>query len=242
MALTPAQKYRQRVLAIQQAAAAAAADPHGPMQGSEHELMLGQLHAHLRTLKGIQSVEKKIDAKRSMLADFDNYVDGVLAADAGAQDPVLMTMLVWQLDVGHWQAALQLADYATRHGLTLPDQYNRNLATLLMDEVAGAAIAGRLAGAEALNTLAKVDALTQDQDAHDQARAKLHKAIGWAAMGKTSTTDLSAEQIKDLPLDQVRLAHSHLQRAIELHAQVGGKKDVERLERRLKEQLPADPN
>lgn len=201
--------------------------------------MLAQLHAHLRTLKSIQSVERKIDAKRTMLGDFDNYVDGVLEADAGAQDPVVTTLLVWHLDVGNWRQGLQLADYCLRHGLQLPDQYQRDLPTLLLDEVSEAAIAGKLAGADALTALAQVDLLTQDKDAPDQARAKLFKAIGWAAIGKTATHDVDAKQ---LHLEQVQIALPRLQRAIELHAQVGVKKDVERLERRLKELQTQAPN
>lgn len=239
MPITPAQRHRARILAAQQAAAAAASDPHGPMQGAEHELMQAQLHAHMRTLKGIQSVARKIDAKRTMLGDFDNYVDGVLEADAGAQDPVVTTLLVWQLDVGNWRQGLQLADYCLRHGLQLPDQYQRDLPTLLLDEVSEAAIAGQLTGADALAALAQVDLLTQDKDAPDQARAKLLKAIGWAAIGKTATHDVDTKQ---LPLDAVEIALPRLQRAIALHAQVGVKKDVERLERRLKELQAQAPN
>lgn len=240
MPQTPCQRHRARILAAQQAAQAAAADPHGPMQGAEHELMLAQLHAHLRTLKAIQSVEKKIEVKRTMLADFDNYLDGVLEADAGAQDPVVTTLLVWHLDVGNWRQGLQLASYCLRHGLQLPDQYQRNLPTLLLDDISEAAIAGKLAGTDAMVALAQVDELTKDQDTHDQARAKLHKAIGWAAMGKTATHDVDAKQLQR---EQVAIALPQLQRAIALHVQIGVKKDVERLERRWKDlqaQTPAD--
>lgn len=232
MPMTPAQRHRARTLAAQAAEQAAAADPFGPMHGAEHELMLAQLHAHLRSLKAIQSVERKINAKRTMLGDFDNYLDGVLEADAGVQDSVVTTVMVWHLDVGNWTQGLQLAEYAMRHSLTLPDQYNRNLATLLLDEVSEAAIKGQLSGTDGLVALAKVDQLTAGCDAHDQARAKLHKAIGWICMGKTATQDADA---KDLPLDMATLAFRHLTRAMELNDKAGVKKDVERLDRRLKE-------
>lgn len=231
-----------RVLAQQEAERAATADPFGGATGSQHELMLAQLHAHMRQLKEIQATEKKVEAKRKLLPEYMEYLDGVLEADAGVQDPVVTTLLVWMLDVGEWLQALQVAEYCLRHGLQLPDRFNRNVPTLLLDEVSDAAIKGQLLGVDALTVLAKVDQLTQALDAHDQARAKLHKAIGWAAMGKTHTKDLSAEQIKALQLDQVRIALPHLQRAVELYAQVGVKKDVERLERRLKELQPDAPN
>lgn len=231
-----------RVLAQQEAERAAAADPFGGATGGQHELMLAQLHAHMRQLKNIQATEKKVEAKRKLLPEYIDYLDGVLAADAGVQDPVVTTMLVWLLDVGDWMQALDVAAYCLRHNLALPDRFNRNVPTLLLDETSEAAIKGQLQGVNALAVLAKVDELTQELDTHDQARAKLHKAIGWAAIGKTHTQDLNADQIKALQLDQVRIALPHLQRAIELHAQVGVKKDVERLERRLKELQPDAPN
>lgn len=231
-----------RVLAQQQAEKAAQASPHGEMVGGQFELMMAQLHAHSRSLKAMQSVELKIEAKRKMLPDFDAYIAGVLEADAGVQDPLITTMLVWHLDVGEWAKALILAAYCMRHGLVLPDQYKRNLPTMLLDEVADAAIHGKLQGVDALATLAKVDELTTGHDTHDQARAKLHKAIGWAAMGKTRTHDLNAEEIKKLQLDQLRIAHQHLTRALELDANAGVKKDVERLEACLKKRAPDAPN
>lgn len=231
-----------RVLAQQEAARAAAADPFGGASGTQHELMLAQLHAHKRLLKDIQSTEKKVEAKRKLLPDYHEYLSGVMEADAGVQDPVVTTLLVWLMDVGDWVVAMGLADYCVRHDLKLPDQYNRNLATLLLDETSDAAIKGQLSGVGALSVLAQVDELTKDLDAHDQARAKLHKAIGWAAMGKTGAQDLNADEIKQLELDKVHIAHQHLQRAMALNDKAGVKKDVERLERRLKELQPDAPN
>ncbi|ATH13840.1 hypothetical protein CHL79_16105 [Delftia acidovorans] len=232
MPQTPAQRHLARVLAEQQAALAAAADPHGPMQGSEHQLMLATLYAHKATLKNIKAVENKIAAKAKFLPDFDAYIDGVLQADAGAQDPVLVEVLVWQIDVGNWPRVLELADYALRHGLQMSDRYSRDLASVVMEETAEAAIAGKLAGHDAMVTLAKVDQLTTGLDIHDQVRAKLHKAIGWAAMGKTTTTEVDPKQLE---LQPVQIALEHLTRAVTLFEKVGVKKDVERLERRLTE-------
>jgi len=213
------------------AAASSAHDPHGEPQGDAYQLMQAQLHEHMRTLSGIQSVERKIEAKRAMLADFDAYLDGVLEADAGGQDLVVATLVVWCIDTGAWDRAMQLANYAVRHNLKLPDRYQRDLATLLIDEVSEAALAGKLIGEQAMLVLACVDKFTSDRDAPDQARAKLYKARGYALMGKTPKHDPDIAQ-----LDQSRatFAFQHLTRAHELFDRVGVKKDMERLERRIK--------
>lgn len=225
---TPARHHQMRVLAEQ----AALATPNGgQVEGSAYELMLAQLYEHRRTLKAIQSVERKIEAKRTMLADFDAWIDGALAGGQGGQDLVLTSVMVWQLDVGNWARGLQIAEYVLQHGLALPDQYNRDMATLLIDETSTAALAGSLTGPDALVVLARVDQMTAGRDAPDQARAKLHKAIGYALMGKTPTTE---PDITTLDMALARRAMDQLQRAHQLFGQVGVKKDMERLERRLK--------
>lgn len=225
---TPARRHQMRVLAEQ----AALATPNGgQVEGSAYELMLAQLYEHRRTLKAIQSVERKIEAKRTMLADFDAWIDGALAGGQGGQDLVLTSVMVWHLDVGNWARGLQIAEYVLQHGLALPDQYNRDTATLLIDETSTAALAGSLTGPDALVVLARVDQMTAERDAPDQARAKLHKAIGYALMGKTPTTE---PDITTLDPALARRAMDQLQRAHQLFGQVGVKKDMERLERRLK--------
>ena len=226
--LTPARRHQMRVLAE---LAAKAAPPGDEVKGGAYELMLRQLHEHGLTLRKIQSVERKIEAKRTFVGDYDDYITGALEGGQGGQDMVLTTMMVWHLDVGSWARALEIAAYALRHNLALPDRYERDLATLLIDETATAANAGKLVGDEALRVLAEVDSLTADRDAPDQARAKLHKAIGYALMGKTPTNE---PDITTLDESKARKAMDHLKRAHNLFDKVGVKKDMERLERRIK--------
>jgi hypothetical protein len=71
----------------------------------------------------------------------------------------------------------------------------------------------------------------------DQARAKLHLAIGKAYSAMVSNDEAQA-------LDQVNLqaAKVHLARAIELHSNCGGKKDLERVDRLLKKHAEPKPS
>jgi len=220
------------------AAARAAAQeppPRPSAAGHEHELLLAQLYEHVKTLKAIQSVEKKIEAKAAMAPVYDAYIDGVLQSNSGAQDPIVATVMVWNIDAARYPRALQIARYMLAHGLKLPDQYQRGVPTLLLDEISEAVIAGRLSGDDAVHTLDEVRQLTEARDAPDQARAKLHKAIGWACMGKTRTHDVDP---KELPLDPCKAAIWNLSRALELDANAGVKKDVERLQRRIESLQP----
>ena len=219
--------------------AAKAAGPGEEVRGGAYELMLAQLHEHRRTLKSIQSIERKIEAKRSFVGQYDEYIAGALEGGQGGHDLVLTSVMVWHLDIGNWARGLEIAAYALAHGLVLPDQYNRDIATLLIDESSTAALAGTLTGDEALRVLSEVDSLTAERDAPDQARAKLHKAIGYALMGKTPTHE---PDIAALDESKARLAMEHLQRAHQLFDKVGVKKDMERLERRLKANASTGPD
>lgn len=220
-----------RVMAEQQAAQAAASNPHGETQGTAYELQLAQLYEFKKRLRDVQSMEGKARMKATMLPEMAPYLDGVLAADAGTQDEVLVTALVWSIDAGEYLRALQLAEYAVRHDLKMPDQYQRTLATALQDEFADAVLSGALVGDEAMDIAGRVLQLTDALDSHDQAKAKLYKAGGYALLGKTTTNGADLKAVK---LDACQKALPLLRQAMALHPGIGVKKDIERLEQRLK--------
>ena len=213
---SPAQAHYLRHIAAREAAQAA---PEAAMENATgYELMLAKLAQDRRRLKDIQSIARKVDVKRELLPDYAPWVDGVLAAGRGAQDDVLMTVLVWRIDTGDFAGALAIAAYALRHRLTLPDQYQRTLACLLAEEFADTAMHTREAGNPVdAQSLIAIEALTREEDMPDEVRAKLHKALGFAQLD----TDKPA-------------ALEHLRRALQLHDKAGVKKDIERLEREIR--------
>ncbi|MGN4933294.1 phage terminase small subunit [Aeromonas rivipollensis] len=220
---SPARRNRERKLAALQGAA----NPQFDQQrANAYELQLMQLAEHRRTLKGIQSIERKIDAKRPMLAVYKPWIDGLLAADRGGQDDVLVTIMLWTLDTGDLDGALPMASYVIRHGLSTPDRYERTAATMIAEEVADTAIKQQEAGnGPSYGLLCAYLELLTHSDIFDQVRAKLHKAVGRACY---------AEGLK-------QQAAEHYRRAIELHDKVGIKKELEVLERELKKNSSPTP-
>jgi hypothetical protein len=212
---TPAQRHFERISA---SLAAANSGPGESLAGaSVYELMLAKLATDRRRLKLLQSVERKKAVKAEVLPEYTDYVDGALAGGRGAQDDVLTTIMVWRIDVGDYAGALTIAVYALHHRLTLPDQYERSLGTVIAEEFAEMALITLKAGNQFdVEQLHQVAALTDAADMPDQVRAKLYKAIGYA---------LQADPAAALP---------HLQRALSLDDRVGVKKDIERLEKALK--------
>jgi hypothetical protein len=216
---------------------------HGkPIVSDAYNLLLGSLAEDRRRLKTIQSIERKIEAKAGMLSAYQDWIDSTLKNGKGAQDNIMTTMMIWHIDVGSFDTAISIAEYAIRYDLKLPDEYNRNVATLLIDEFADAALDSKFADPKkALEALRRIGELTEPHDAPDQARAKLHKAIAYETLHIVDAgSDPETNDIKPEMLEMARQADKNLRRALELYGGIGVKKNIEQLERRIKKaQQPA---
>ena len=237
--ITPASGHR-----IAQALVARRADEDADQQGGARidpaaaQIML-RLRHDKRRLKAIQSIERKIDAKREMLPEYRGWCDQLLEAgrmtagnvigSCGADD-VLPTIMVWCIDTGDWPRALELAGHVIRFNLAMPSQYERVATSLITEEVAEQALKLQARGETfPLDVLEDVDVLTGHADMHDEIRAKLMKAIG---IEQDRAARLAAEAgAPALPLMCKALAS--LQRAGELHGRVGVKDRVKRLEKAI---------
>jgi hypothetical protein len=177
--ISPARSHRQRMSA--HLAHEAAKAGFAPLKNAKpYELMLAKLDADMRRLKGIQSIERRIDLKRQILPEYDSWVNGVIGSNSGEQDDVLMTVMVWHIDAGNIPRALELARYALEHDLKLPARYARTLPCLFAEEIAAAA--KRYEPDVAL--LLEAERMTAEYDMPDPVRAKLKRAIERALKNK----------------------------------------------------------
>ncbi len=212
MSLSPARQHRLRIQAE-----LSAREGGSTGHASGYELMLLQLGEDRRRLKGIQSTVKKAEIKVALLPKYGAWVDGVLAAGGTQQDDVLMYVMLWRIDAGDYAGALAVGRHALRCGWVMPVG-SRNTQTVLAEEMADAAQAAVLAsvpfdGDLLLQTLD----LTADLDMPDQSRARLHKAIGAVLSDSNPASALN-----------------HLTHALQLDNRCGVKKDIQQLERRLR--------
>ncbi|WP_438307555.1 phage terminase small subunit [Pseudomonas guariconensis] len=226
MTLTLAQRTQLRKRAAQEAARTA---PAALMDGlTSYELMLAKLQQDQQRLKQVQSQRDKGKVKATLLPEYVPYVDGILAAGQGAQDDVLVTIMVWRFDAADYSGGLDIAEYAIRHNLQTPNRFNRTTGCLVAEEVAEAALTAQKAGNEfPIDILTRTAVLTAEQDMPDEARAKLTLALGRATL-----TGLD-ENTPGQP-GQIQAGIDLLKEAIQRHNSCGGKKDLERAERLLK--------
>ncbi|HCZ8844400.1 small terminase subunit [Enterobacter hormaechei] len=187
--LTPAQRHFQKVMAERRGQA----DEESDIQRTAHEQILHRLRMDLSRLSGVQSEETKAEMKKSMLPEYEGWIEGTLDGDSGRQDEVITRLMVWAIDCRDYALALRLGRYVVRHGLTLPDNFNRTAATFLTEEMSKPLLTLAAADADAdlssgIAVLDEVAGIVADSDMPDVVRAKLCKARALARRGATDIT------------------------------------------------------
>lgn len=210
-----ARKHFEKTLAAKQSAAptGAAAVPAEAGIATKFRALLG---SHKAILKAIQSKVEKANVKRELLPEYDAYVEGVLSAQSGAQDDILVTIMLWRLDAGDIAGALDIATYAIDHGMTMPEGFKSNIATMVLDVIAdNEPTADQLAG-----LLEAID-LTKTSDMPDEVRAKAHKAAGMLLEEYEPATALD-----------------HFKTALQFNSKCGVKGRIDKLEKQIAEAVP----
>ncbi|AEN67351.1 small terminase subunit (plasmid) [Enterobacter soli] len=187
--LTPAQRHFQKVMAERRGQA----DEESDIQRTAHEQILHRLRMDLSRLSGVQSEETKAEMKKSMLPEYEGWIEGTLDGDSGRQDEVITRLMVWAIDCRDYALAMRLGRYVVRHGLTLPDNFNRTAATFLTEEMSKPLLTLAAADADAdlsagVAVLDEVAEIVADSDMPDVVRAKLCKARALARRGATDIT------------------------------------------------------
>lgn len=187
--LTPAQRHFQKVMAERRGQA----DEESDIQRTAHEQILHRLRMDLSRLSGVQSEETKAEMKKSMLPEYEGWIEGTLDGDSGRQDEVITRLMVWAIDCRDYALAMRLGRYVVRHGLTLPDNFNRTAATFLTEEMSKPLLTLAAADADAdlsagVAVLDEVAEIVTGSDMPDVVRAKLCKARALARRGATDIT------------------------------------------------------
>lgn len=218
--LTPAQKHWRQVMAERRG------DEQTTENMTAYEQILHRLRHDQTRLSHIQGTEFKVDYKKTILEQYEPWIDGVLSANTGQSDEVFTTILVWQIDCENYDRALDMADYVLAYNLPLPERYNRTPATMVIDEICDKALTLFAAGVDKeklipINVLERLNDLTKSYDVPNEVRAKLYKSLAYTL------------RLNDDLNDKAR-AVELMQSALLLHEKVGVKRDIELLQREIK--------
>lgn len=221
--LTPAQKHFQQVMARR---AGLETGEETLVERTAHEQILHRLRLAQSRLKGIQSKAAKAVAKKELLPEFEGWIEGTLDSDNGRPDEVITTLMVWAVDCGDLPLALRIGEYVVRHNLSLPDNFGRDAATVLTEEICNPllTLAGTDPDADLSGYIEPLDTLWEivtNRDMPDEVRAKLCKACAFARRHLTDADSVAAS---------LRL----LREAMHLNPNAGVKREIATLTRALK--------
>lgn len=218
--LTPAQKHWRHVMAERRG------DEQTTENMTAYEQILHRLRHDQTRLSNIQGTEFKVEYKKTILEQYEPWIDGVLSANTGQSDEVFTTLLVWQIDCENYDRALDMADYVLAYNLPLPERYSRTPATMVIDEICDRALTLFAAGVDkekliSINVLERLNGLTKSYDVPNEVRAKLYKSLAYTLRLNDDINDKSR-------------AVELMQSAVLLHEKVGVKRDIELLQREIK--------
>ena len=125
-----AAKHRQDV----EAGRVASSLPKRQHPANHHRLMLVKLSVDKYELSVIRSRLSRADKKREVLANYADYLSGVINGGSSAHNEVLVTVCLWALDAGKPDYFMTLAAYALLHGMDAPQGFKRRLPELLCEE------------------------------------------------------------------------------------------------------------
>lgn len=265
MPLSPAQRHQAKHHAIVIAKAAGAsfsagdiiiAPPH-PEEGEAAQTyrnLMAQLVEDRRRLSGIASTERKVEAKRDMIDAYQGYVDAVIDAaeqvGKAVQDEIVVTVMIWALDLEQWDYALHVAEHVLTYGLSMPTRFNRDAPTFVVEQVAEAALkAAKLDQDFPRDVLSRVLEMSQPFDILDIVQAKLRKAMGQQLV-RIANGEAGQDGAAGMQRHAISAALEMFQSAYRLDPKIGVTKDIEGLKRQLKklatpdakdEPAPADP-
>lgn len=220
--LTPAQRHRQAALAQKEVVSIAA----GP--NAVYRMLQLKLREDKQALKSKQSIQAKIELKRELVDHYAEWINATLSAGKGDQDNLLTTIMLWHIDIGGFERALDIAEYAITHKLKMPDAHQRTLATVVAEEIADTA--KKLATSDEINEeqiaqVLRASTMTAEEDMPDQVRAKLARQVG----------ELTEPTNPVFALDS-------FQTALKFDENSGVKGSIKRLEKQLKEKTEQEPN
>lgn len=214
--MTPAQKHRLACEAI-----AAGSSQTDITQLSAYQALQKQYQQDKAFIKNLASIQDKIAYKAQILPRYQDWINSVIASgDISPNDSITPTLLIWQIDSGALNAAMPFAQFALDKNLDSSDDYQRNMATIIIEEYAEQIAQGTAIEPDNLHTL--IDWATAKQDNRhrynipDPVRAKLLK--------------VAAEQIED---NEPQHAIALYEQALAYHEKAGCKKQLEALKKHI---------
>lgn len=190
MSLSPAMKHR----ALVEAQKSASSDDNGdiPVNQQLYRAFTIKLRSDLARLAKIPSKIERNRIKGELIAEYEDFLEPLLKAGiTGQHNHVFARLLIWCVDAGHYDRALELLAVAMANDLSTPSQFSaRKLPEIIVEDIAMAVIHSPEPD-QLLDMLERLEALVRDISLPDYVKAKLFKALGLASMNQDDEKSLN---------------------------------------------------
>ncbi|UNM96722.1 phage terminase small subunit [Ignatzschineria rhizosphaerae] len=193
----------------------------------ETNSLLRDLRADLIVLKGFDATAYKIAYKKERINHYLPWVSGLIEGDSGLEDKILQYMLVWSIDIGDITHFLQIANYMEKHQLQPP--FETKLPTFVSDNARDNIESLSITDAESIAQF--LDGKDVQQNSH----ATFLRLLGEKILDDKELDDLTTDDIS-----QAEKVSTYWHEAVKLKADIGIKKRLESLDKKLIE-LKAEP-
>lgn len=173
---------------------------------------------HLNILKEMKSIQERIAKKAEWLPEYLGYIEGCLAVSPAPQNTTLVHLMIWAIDANDFELAVRIAEYVVLNDMVMPEGYTRTTAEFVTEQSAEVFIDDTDIAIANASLIERIISLGQGEQIVDEVRAKIYRALGDA---------LNQAQ----PMEAV----SAYKNALRYNPKAGCKKDLEQLEKRLRQ-------
>ncbi|NIE97430.1 hypothetical protein F3J02_13235 [Acinetobacter sp. Tr-809] len=186
-------------------------------QGNQPNIEL-RMFNHLNILSGMKSIQERIAKKAEWLPEYAGFIDGCLAVSPAPQNTTLVHLMIWACDVNDFELAVKIAEYVVLNDMVMPEGYSRSTAEFITEQCAEVFIDDEVQAIANASLIERIIGLGDGEPMVDEVRAKIYRALGDA---------LSQAQPNE--------AVSAYKNALRYNPKAGCKKDLEQLEKRLRQ-------
>jgi len=132
MAMSPCQRHRARIKAAE------TLDNREALTASpvSFHLLKLELESDVAHLRNLPRTEDRVEMKRDeLLPRWLPTVEAYIAGDKRYANPALVYCVIWLLDTGELEKALDWADIAINEGQTMPDNFKSTMPAFIADTV-----------------------------------------------------------------------------------------------------------
>ncbi|HGL4052504.1 TPA: phage terminase small subunit [Citrobacter koseri] len=175
MALSPAQRHSQRILAEQQLKKRRAIET---LESLHVQIQI--LNQDIAFLRGLPTIADRVTYKRDeLIPRWKPTVDEYLTGESVYENPVFAWFVVWMFDVGELDEALRLADIAIEQQQPTPEDIKSRFPVFVADTVMEWAESTAAAGESVEPYFSQVfEKVTQRWRLHEEITAKWFKFAG----------------------------------------------------------------